>query len=141
MAPTTSLASAPRAEPDLRSEQEAADLLHRALQRAEHRRKVHTFGQLEAGDLQPAQTAAKAGEPTAHAGAHCVDDLGGHRVTDRLPHRQGALDPLGATPAGQLFGGAAEARQGGGVIEPVIGQPTGLADGVLLLAGGRPAVF
>lgn len=96
---------------DLRAEHRAAHGAHHADQRAYH--GLHLFRQ----DV-----------------AHRVPDALGDRIDQLPPRGQGRLDPLRAAP-GQ--GGVRTGRQGGGVVQPQVGQPDRVLHGPAL--GGADA--
>ena len=104
---STSEASAPRPEPTWRGEHPADRLAEDAEQRAGHRPRL--LGQRAAERL--------------HRGLR-------DRLDQHLPHVGGADDPLGPAP-GRGRGDAG--GELGGRVEPVVGEPERVGDGVLLL--------
>ena len=75
--------------------------------------------------------ASPPGKRVAHAPP---TDCSATGSTSTLPHVDGADDPLGAAPGGGRLHAGGEL---GGLVEPVVGQPDGVGDRVLLLLRRR----
>ena len=139
----------------LGAEEQAAHLAHHPVERAgqvtEHLRQVHALGQghafrqrhagrqLQVGQVEAAE-ATELRKAATHPAAEGLHDLVGHRVADALPHRDGALDPFGTAPAGQLLSSAGQRGEGRRLVQPEVGELTGFANLLLLAAVGGAAL-